>query len=198
VDVDEKYNIILSAEQAFAREVALGVVIKRPLTAWYYLLPGMFIFDYLKRNRVIRDYSRHFLFPRKLAIAAARLITEGEDRKACFSQIEEDVKSWLTSLKLYSEDLVHAQIAVVHLLTDHYLNLLNTEGEDYHSLVHSAYQKRSKYEMHLQQVTDLENVIDQAIIERTGGEANIREKLRLEALQVKEQRQKWVERIFLF
>jgi hypothetical protein len=44
----------------------------------------------------------------------------------------------------------------------------------------------------------LENEIDRAIIEKTGDEENIREKLKLEALQVKEQRRKWVERIFLF
>jgi len=198
MDNNKRYNIILSAEGAFAREVALGVIIKRPLTSWHYLLPGMFIFDYLKRNRVIRDYSRHFMFPRKLAIAAARLIVDGKDRETCFSQIEEEIEDWLNSLKLYSESLTRSQIAVVHLLADHYLNLLNAEGDDYHSLMRSAYQNRSKYETHLQQVAELENDVDRAIIEKTGDTESIREKLKLEALIVREQRHKWVEKIFIF
>jgi hypothetical protein len=149
MDTNKKYNIIMSAEKTFAREVALGVIIKRPMTTWHYLLPGMFIFDYFKRNRVIRDYSQHFMFPRQLAIAAARLIIDGKEREACFSQIEDEIKDWLNAIKLYSEGLARSQMAVVHLLTDHYLNLLNTEGDDYQSLVRNTYQKRSKYEAHL-------------------------------------------------
>ncbi|HUT72765.1 MAG TPA: NF038143 family protein, partial [Desulfatiglandales bacterium] len=63
-----KYDMILSAEGSFARTVALGVVVRRPLTAWHYLIPGMFLIDFLRRSAEIRKYSEHFLFPRRQAL----------------------------------------------------------------------------------------------------------------------------------
>ena len=36
----EKYDIIVDAEQQFAREVTLGVIVTRPLTVWHYIIPG--------------------------------------------------------------------------------------------------------------------------------------------------------------
>jgi hypothetical protein len=53
----EKYDIIVEAERQFAREVTLGVIVARPLTAWYYFIPGFFIIDYLRRASAIRQYT---------------------------------------------------------------------------------------------------------------------------------------------
>jgi hypothetical protein len=61
----EKYEMILFAEEALARQVALGVIVTSPLTVWHYLIPFMFIFDFLRRNTILRRYAKHFLFPAK-------------------------------------------------------------------------------------------------------------------------------------
>jgi hypothetical protein len=34
----DKYDMIVSAEQQFAREVTLGVIVTRPLTAWHCMI----------------------------------------------------------------------------------------------------------------------------------------------------------------
>ena len=36
----EKYTIIVNAEEQFAREVTLGVIVTRPLTVWHSIIPG--------------------------------------------------------------------------------------------------------------------------------------------------------------
>ena len=89
--MERKYKVILNAEESFARAVALGVYIRRPLTAWRFLLPGMFIFDVLRRSSEIRRYSDLFLFPRKLALDGALDILNGEDRKNILSRIEKEI-----------------------------------------------------------------------------------------------------------
>jgi hypothetical protein len=48
----EKYKMILMTEEKMAREVTLGVIVTRPLTVWHYIIPGMFIIDFLRRGRM--------------------------------------------------------------------------------------------------------------------------------------------------
>ena len=102
----ENYNMILAAEEQFAREVTLGVIVSRPLTVWHYIIPGMFIIDFLRRGTAIRQYTKHFLFPRKLALEAAQAISEKEDKSSITSHFEEDVSIWLNELKLFSPELL--------------------------------------------------------------------------------------------
>ena len=84
----EKYDLILAAEEQFAREVTLGVIVQRPLTVWQYLIPGMFIIDFLRRGSAIRQYTRHFMYPRKLAIDTAQATIQGQDEAILRSHIE--------------------------------------------------------------------------------------------------------------
>jgi hypothetical protein len=95
----EKYKMILMAEEKFAREVTLGVIVTRPLTVWRNLIPGMFIVDFLRREGALRKYTEYFLFPRKLAIDAAQALARGEEAAALFSHIEYDTTGWLNALK---------------------------------------------------------------------------------------------------
>lgn len=193
----KEYDIILSAEEAFARSVALGVLVKRPLTAWHYLIPGMFIIDFLRRSSEIRRYSENFLFPRKLALDAAQNICNGEDRKKAVSRVSEAIKEWLDSLKLYSGDLHGRQIEVVELLIDHYCELLRVEGDSYHSVVKNAYSNRENYEAYLCRLAWVEKEVDRAIAEKLGQTEVLRERLLAEQQQVEKLRNKDVDIIFL-
>lgn len=69
--MERKHKAILDEEESFARVVALGIHVKRPLSTWHFFLPGMFIFDFLRRSSEIKRYGDLFLFPRKLALEAA-------------------------------------------------------------------------------------------------------------------------------
>jgi hypothetical protein len=191
------YDIIVSAEEEFARAVALGVLVRRPLTAWHYLIPGMFIIDFLKRSSEVRRYSGDFLFPRRLALDAAQNIRDGEERREAVSRVSEAVKEWLDSLKLYSVDLHKHQVEVVELLIDHYGKLLDSEGDTYYSLVKNAYNTQQNYEAYLSQLTAAEKEVDRAIVEELGESEVLREKLAAEKRQVERMRKKNVEIIFL-
>jgi hypothetical protein len=187
----DKYDIILSAETQFAREVTLGVTYLQPPSAWQYLIPGMFIIDYLRRGTAISRYTKHFMFPRKLAMDAARSLLNGREKAEIDAQIENEIEHWLNSLKLYSQDLAHSQKHAVDLLTDHYCKLLNAEGDSHNELIENAYMSRDAYEGHVRELALAEKDIDRAIIEKMGNN----EKL-LEKLQVEIRRKKILDNIF--
>ena len=192
----DKYDIILNAEQQFAREVTIGVLYLRPLSAWHYLIPGMFIIDFLRRGSAIRKYTETFMFPRKLALRAARDLSGGETRAAIDPHLESQIKNWLAALQLDAPDLASAQKETVDLLIDHYVKLLQAEGEGYDDLIQNAYSSRETFEIHLREMTAAENEVDRAILARVGDNPAVKEKLQLEARQVENRRRKILEDIF--
>ncbi len=192
----DKYDIIINAEQQFAREVSLGVIYLRPPSVWHYVIPGMFVIDFLRRGSTIRKYTETFLFPRKLALQAARDLS-GDNTKASTAPYREtEIKNWLAALKLDSQDLVLAQTETVDLLIDHYVKLLQAEGENYYDLIQNAYSSHKNFEAHLRQITAAENKVDRAILAKVGDNQAVKEKLRLEAQQVEHRRRKILEDIF--
>jgi hypothetical protein len=190
------YNLILSAEDSFARAVALGIWIQRPLTAWHYLLPGMFLWDIVKRRMAIQQYSALFLFPRKLALDAARLIIEGDDPNGLLSRTESKVQEWLSIQKAYSPRILSGHMEQIRILLDHYSRLLQAEGESYSRLIRNTYGTREKYEGYLARVAAAEGEVDQGLAEIQGGTAESWDRLRAEQMQVAHLRKKEVDRIF--
>ena len=192
----DRYDIITQAEEQFAREVGLGVVYLRPLSVWHYLIPGMFIIDFLRRSSIIRKYTETFMFPRKLALNAARSLFDGQPRADIESHLESGIKSWLTAHRLDSRDLAQAQKETVDLLMDHYLKLLQAQGENYYDLIQHAYSTRENFEAYMRQIAAAENKVDQAILAKVGDNPLVEEKLQLEAQQVENRRRKILEDIF--
>ena len=192
----DKFDIILNAEQQFAREVTLGVLYLRSLSVWHYLVPGMFIIDFLRRTSAIRKYSETFMFPRELALQAARDFPEGQNRADLDARLEAAIKNWLADLKLDSPDLIRAQKETVELLIDHYVRMLQAAGESYYDLIQNAYSSRAGFEAYLREITAAENKVDRAILARAGDKPALKEKLQLEAQQVEKRRHKIMEDIF--
>lgn len=195
-DYHKNKALVLDGEESFARAVALGVLVKRPLSAWHFLLPGMFLFDFFRRSSETRRYSDLFLFPRKLALKGALNTLNGVDRKEILSQIEDDMKHWLVSLSLYSERLHRKHMDEIDLLVNHYSRLLRAEGNDYSGLIKDAYQARESYEAYLHRLSTAEQEVDQAIAEIQGETREIMERLRVERVQVGELRTKEVNQVF--
>jgi hypothetical protein len=194
--MQDTYQIILKAEESFARTVALGVVVKKPLTTWHFIIPGMFIFDFLRRNSETKRYGELFLLPRKSALHGTLNVLKGEDRKQVLSRVEEEIRQWLISLKLYSERLLRGHMDQVNLLIDHYIKLFQAEGNTYQELVRNAYKTQDQFVGHLQRLVAAEQEVDGAVAEIHGGTPEIRERLRAEQVQVEALRKKEVQRIF--
>ena len=192
----EKYTIIVNAEEQFAREVTLGVIVTRPLTLWHSIIPGMFVIDFLRRGSAIRQYTKHFMFPRKLGLDAAAALNRKEDEETLDSRIREDISRWLESLNLYTLDLVQAHVELVDRLKAHYLKLLNSDGDTYHLLIEHAYQHRDNFKQFIKTVTAAENEVDRQVVEHLGGEEKVKEKIMAEQQQIAKRRQKILDDVF--
>ena len=192
----EKVDKILAAEEAFARRVALGVLVTAPQSVFHALIPFMFIFDFLRRGAVIRRYTGFFMFPRKLAVRAALDIIEGDKKARRLSHIEPEIETWLNTLKLYSSGVHRKQMEIVELLVENYLKLLEADGETYHALMKTAYDNRQNYEAYLRRLASVEEELDKAIIETLGDTEKLRQKIEAEREQVKRLSDKLVDEIF--
>ena len=192
----EKYTIIVNAEEQFAREVTLGVIVTRPLTAWHSIIPGMFVIDFLRRGSAIRQYTKHFMFPRKLGLDAAVAKMQGENKESISSDLEDPIRIWLESLKLYSPDLVKAHVELIEMLAAHYLKLLNTDGDTFNLLIEHAYQNRDNFKQFLETITSAENEVDRQVIEQLGGDEKVKEKILAEQQQIAKRRRKILEEVF--
>ncbi len=186
----EKYNLISAAEESLARRIALGIIVKRRVNYWLQLIPGMFIFDFLRRTGEIRRFSRDYLFPRKLALNVAAQTAAEEERREALSRAEETIGTWLGGRNLHSETVHQAQMAVVELLVDHYSRLLGVEGDTYPELVRNAYGDWVTYNNFLKKYDSLEAELSQAVIEARGDDEALKEKILAERRQAEEFRRK--------
>jgi hypothetical protein len=190
----EKHKMILMTEGKMAREVTLGVT--RPMTVWHYIIPGMFIIDFLRRGSALRKYTQTFMFPRKLAIDAAQALVHEEDKATVFSHIENETRSWLNSLDLHTPGLLDAQLAVIRLLVDHYARLLNAEGVSVYALIKAAYESRENFQRHVDELTTAEAEVDRELIAKLGETEKLKAKISAEQKQLEERRAKIIEEVF--
>lgn len=192
----DNYTIILDAEQQFAREVTLGVIVTRPLHAWYYLIPGFFIIDFLRRGSAIRQYTQHFMFPRKLAIdIAAAELRAGHESSGSVDP-EDTIKSWLKTLNLYSPELVQAHLVLIDILSKHYLELLKAEGDSFNVLIERAYPERKHFQEFMESISAAENEVDRQVMDLLGNNPKVREKMAAEQQQIAKRRQKILHAVF--
>ena len=192
----EKHKMILMAEEKLAREVTLGVIVTRPLTVWHYIIPGMFIIDFLRRGSALRKYTEHFVFPRKLAVDAAQALAQGEPEADVFQHIENDTRTGLNSLDLYSPGLLQAQVNVIKLLVDHYGKLLVKDGYSVYALIRAAYQNRVKLGDFFDQLTAAEAEVDRELLAKRGESDKLKRKILAEQDQLEERRAKIIEEVF--
>ena len=187
---------ITAAEQQFAREVALTIIYLRPPKMWQSLIPGMFIFDFLRRSRFTRRYTKKYMFPRRLALDAVRELSAGAGNESVDRRIRQRIEAELQPLQPPSPVLARAYHQVVDLLAGHYNRLMQAHGESYDERVRNAYPSAGQYESHLQQLGAAEKQIDKAVVEAFGPGKALGEELQLEANQVAARRRKVLERIF--
>jgi hypothetical protein len=192
----EKHKMILMAEEKFAREVTLGVIVTRPLSVWRNIIPGMFIFDFLSREGALRKYTEYFLFPRKLAIDAVQALARGEEKTAVFSHIEQETTGWLNSLKLHTPGLLQAQLIATKLLVEHYAKLLKEDGYSVYALIKKAYENRVNFEGFIKELTAAEAEVDRERIAKMGGTEKLKAKIEAEQKQIKERRETILQEVF--
>jgi hypothetical protein len=136
------------------------------------------------------------MFPRKLAIDAARALAQDEDKATVFSHIETETRSWLNSLHLYTPGLLQAQLAVIKLLVDHYAKLVKEDGYSVYALIKKAYENRENFQAFIDELTAAEAEVDRERIAKMGETEKLKAKIEAEQEQLKERRQIIVEEVF--
>ena len=192
----DKYEIILNAEQQFAREVTLGVIVTSPQTFWHYIIPGFFVIDFLRRTSAIRQFTQYFMFPRKHALQVARAMSEGEEKSSIIPRLEGDLRQWLDALKLFSPELVGMHLNLIDVLAEHYTKLLRAEGKEFNFLIENAYQNHHSFSEFIEQITAAEKAVDEKVIEALGEDEKAKAKILAEQQQIEKRRQKMLEDIF--
>lgn len=169
--VDTKYEIILSEERQLAKAVARRVVKMPDVTVWAFMIPLIFLFNFLRYKRAIEAFVLNFLFTKKLALdAALDIMKKGQSRQDVIAHIDDKTADVLASDErgVYSEKIRRKQMNEINLLLDHYLKLLEAEGKNYESLVKTTYQTRDTYEAFLHELTRAEWAVNRAAIETVG------------------------------
>ncbi len=168
MDIKKEYKIklIMEEEYSLAREVALGIIIKKPLKAWLYIVPGIFIVDFLRRGKEIRRYGDHYMFPRTLALESIHYDAENNKIDNIMSGHERAISDRLTALELFSEEIKNMYITLIKLLIGHYQKLIEASGKTFADLVNDTYKDRAQYDAFIEQLSSLEKNIDNAMIKR--------------------------------
>jgi hypothetical protein len=167
-------NVILSAEASLARRVTLAEVVTRPVNPWLQLIPGMFIFDFLKRTIEIRQYTNYYLYPRRLALDLSINRIQGPQRGQGLFEAEGKIKAWLEASGLYSLTLLQAHTKILHFLADHYTQLLQSDGHTYYDLVKNAYKTLAVYNASLDRLTAVEQDLEKAVHEILGDDERVK------------------------
>lgn len=163
---------------------------------WLQLIPGMFVYDAYRRSRETRLFAQSFLAPRKAAMDAAQRMVRGETRDAVLGDLRERIRDWLIQERLDSDAVREKQMAVAILLADHYFRLLAAEGESFPDLVIDAYHDRAGYDEFLNQLTLLENELDDVVADMGGRAEEVRKHLLLEREVKRKLRNKDADAIF--
>ena len=169
--VDTKYNIIHSQERSLAKAVARRVVQTPDVTVWTFMIPLVFIFNFLRYKRASEAFVLNFLFTKSLALdAALDMIKKGQSRQEVLAQIEDKTSDILAAdtRGVYSDRIRRKQMNEINLLLGHYLRLLEAEGKSYESMVKNAYQTRDDYGVFLRELTAAEKAVNRAAIQTVG------------------------------
>jgi len=169
--IDTKHDIILSQERRLAKAVARRVVKTPDVTVWAFMIPLIFIFNFLRYWRAREAFVLNFLFTKKLALdAALDIVKKGQSRQEVLAQIDDKTGDILTSdtKGIYSDKIRSKQMNEINLLLDHYLKLLEAEGKSYESLVKDAYQAQDNYAAFLHELTLAEKQVNRTALQTVG------------------------------
>ncbi|MEJ2282887.1 MAG: NF038143 family protein [Desulfobacterales bacterium] len=155
--LDEKKDCILAQERKLAVTVASQVIDKPKLSIWMILIPVVFIYYFYRLQRYSsgrREFAEHFMISRVRAMDEAFSAVKSGKRpdalKLCRmstvpSQIYSEYKDWLT------------------VLIDHYMDLLQAEGDQIEDLIKSVYKSRTNYLLFFNRLNSVEKKFNSAL-----------------------------------
>lgn len=190
--------MILSHETAFARSVALATIKPKPFSVWEVTIPIIFIFSYMKSKETREVFVQNVMFTKKMAIQAAfDILKKGQARESVMERIRSKTREMIASVPggIYSAEIRREQLKEIDLLVDHYSRLLNSQGNDYDSLVLNAYQAPDRLADFFERLQQAEDSVGRAAHNTLGGSADTPTLERMKAA-MKKSRLRETEKIF--
>jgi hypothetical protein len=197
-DLKKKYDKILSHESAIARSVAAASIKARPFSVWEVTIPIIFIFSYMKSKETREVFAQNVMFTKKMAMQAAfDMLKKGQTREFVMERIRSKTRDMIASVPggIYSAEIRREQLKEIDLLVDHYSRLLNSQGNDYDSLVLNAYQAPDRLADFFERLQQAEDSVGRAARSTLGGSADTPTLERMKAA-MKKSRLKETEKIF--
>jgi len=197
-NLKKKYEMILSRETAMARAVALATIKPRPFSVWEVLIPIIFIFGYMRSKETREVFTQNVLFTKKMAMQAAfDMLKKDQTRESVMERIRSKTREMIATIPggIYSEEIRQEQLKEIELLVDHYCRLLNSDGDDYDSLVFNAYQTPQRLTDFFERLQKAEENVGLAAHNTLGGDADTATLERMN-LALRNTRLKVTEKIF--
>jgi len=139
IAIDRRKEIILERELDFANAIGSAVVEKPRVSFWMIMMPPLFIY-FIYRMKKYKEgrikFDEEFMAARRRAMEAALEAVEtgaGPDIDRVVQQSE------------LADTFAKPYASWVRVLVEYYMDLLSAAGENFETLVRSAYHNRTNY-----------------------------------------------------
>ena len=160
---------ILIEEREFASRV---VYYRRADTQppwWHNFIPFKFLVEHFGRKKETTQFSqKHLRFKETALRAAEEAVRSGNTERPRQEMKGELREFWMREQKLESREVYENLSAMMDLLMDHYLRMLQTREREYLLMVRGAYRDRPAYQEFLTRMEQVEHAIDQGVVEALG------------------------------
>jgi len=153
----EKSAIILEQEEKFAFTLATQVINKPQLSLWMILIPIFFVFYFnnlAKYKKGCKQFAENYVIDNKRALnEAIEVVNRGR---------EPDISA-LAELPNINSNAQKKKANILSILVEHYTILLNSDGEDFASLIRVAYGSLTNYLLFLNHLNQAEKEVNKAL-----------------------------------
>ncbi|MFW5733957.1 MAG: NF038143 family protein [Oceanidesulfovibrio sp.] len=164
--LDEKRDLILAHEQAFARRMANKVVGNPSIHVWMILIPVIFVFHFFKLNQAKegrKQFAEGYMQSRRHTLDAVWERMRAGDDPLTDNDVDPALVETLCAGSATPKPAMDQYRAFIRLLAEHYADLLRASGESAEELIRSVYRNRSNYLLFLRQMGAVEHTFNEAL-----------------------------------
>lgn len=149
-NLTQKKEIILSHELAFANKIGAALFEKPKVSIWMIFIPILFLYFIFRMQKFKNDrikFDEEFMTTRRKAMDNAFHAAEASGRT------EMSYAAWGSELPA---PLQKPYASWIKTLSSHYMDLLSADGDDFESLIRTAYRNRDNYLVTLERLNNAE------------------------------------------
>ncbi len=164
-DLKNKYEMILIHEEQFAYTLAKNVVKKPETSVWMILIPILFVHHMMKITQYktgVRTFAENILSTKQKALDKA--FKEAESGKKISYEIE-DYFPEVSLVSAEEKSLAQKQIQAIKIMEDHYLAMLEKQGDTLEDLIRRVYPGPGEYRNYLNRLAEMEKDINQYLLD---------------------------------